>query len=192
MNQPFFLTLTQPSWNGYLLLFSPKKQLPRHNGLVVVNMLVDVLIFCNHACAAVANFCTARHERKDCFGCIKWKDAKNYGVEDESPLLFILAVTPPPFQFSRQVPQLFPKWASQYFHGFVKTQRLPNQTEMFEPSIVRSFIHVFARWHCNLKGLSQDGGPADFSKNLNASLFNNDLLNDEPNFGQIHLARQYF
>jgi hypothetical protein len=45
--------------------------------------------------------------------------------------------------FSRQVPQLFPKWASQYFHGYVKTQRLPNQTKMFEPSIVRSFIHVF-------------------------------------------------
>ncbi len=31
---------------------------------------------------------------------------------------------------------------------------------------------------------------ADFSKNLLASLFNDDLLN-EPNFGRIHLAGQY-
>jgi hypothetical protein len=46
--------------------------------------------------------------------------------------------------FHRKVPQLFLKWAPQYFHVDVKTQRLPNQTKMFEPSIVRSFIHVFA------------------------------------------------
>ncbi len=48
-----------------------------------------------------------------------------------------------PFNFHRKVPQLFLKWAPQYFHVDVKTQRLPNQTKMFEPSIVRSFIHVF-------------------------------------------------
>jgi hypothetical protein len=45
-------------------------------------------------------------------------------------------------------------------------------------------------WHCNLKGLSQHGGWADFYKNLRASLFNDDLSN-EPYFGQIHLAGQY-
>jgi hypothetical protein len=40
------------------------------------------------------------------------------------------------------------------------------------------------------KGLSQDGGRADFSKNLRASIFNKGLSN-EPNFGRIHLAGQY-
>jgi hypothetical protein len=29
-------------------------------------------------------------------------------------------------------------------------------------------------WHCNLKGLSQRGGRADFSKNLRTSLFYDD------------------
>jgi hypothetical protein len=43
------------------------------------------------------------------------------------------------------------------------------------------------RWRYNLTGLSQDGGRADFSKNLRASLFNAGLSN-EPNFGRIHLA----
>ncbi len=41
------------------------------------------------------------------------------------------------------------------------------------------------------KGLSQDGGRVDFSKNLSCSLFNDDLLN-EPNFGRIYLARSTF
>ncbi len=42
----------------------------------------------------------------------------------------------------------------------------------------------------NLKGLSQDGGQADFSKNLRTSLFNKGLSN-EPNFGRIHLVGQH-
>jgi hypothetical protein len=46
------------------------------------------------------------------------------------------------------------------------------------------------RWHCNFKGLSQDKGWADFSRNLQASLFNDDL-SYEPNFGWIHLDGQY-
>ncbi len=46
------------------------------------------------------------------------------------------------------------------------------------------------RWCCNFKGLSQDGGRAEFSKNLRASLFNDDLWN-EPYLGRIHLAGQY-
>ncbi len=41
------------------------------------------------------------------------------------------------------------------------------------------------------KGLSQDGGRADFSTNLRASLCNKDLSNG-PNFGRIHVAVQYF
>ncbi len=38
--------------------------------------------------------------------------------------------------------------------------------------------------------LSQDGGWTDFSENLRASLFNDDLSN-EPNFSLIHLSGQY-
>jgi hypothetical protein len=38
-------------------------------------------------------------------------------------------------------------------------------------------------WRCNFKGLSEDGGRADFSKNFCASLYNEDL-SIEPNFGQ--------
>ncbi len=40
------------------------------------------------------------------------------------------------------------------------------------------------------KGLSQGGIREQFSKNLRASLFNEDLSN-EPNFGRIHLAGQW-
>jgi hypothetical protein len=47
------------------------------------------------------------------------------------------------------------------------------------------------RRRCNLKGLSPDGGLADFSKNLSASLFNDDLSSDRHHFGWIHLASQY-
>jgi hypothetical protein len=46
---------------------------------------------------------------------------------------------------------------------------------------------------CNFKGLSRHGGgggAGGFSKNLHASLFNDDLSN-EPNFGRVHLAGQY-
>jgi hypothetical protein len=39
----------------------------------------------------------------------------------------------------------------------------------------------------NLKGLLQDGGQAEFSKTLRASLFYKDLSNDTI-FSQIHLA----
>ncbi len=46
------------------------------------------------------------------------------------------------------------------------------------------------RWRCNFKGLSQHGGRADFSQNLRASIFNDDLSN-EPNFCRIHLGGQY-
>ncbi len=39
----------------------------------------------------------------------------------------------------------------------------------------------------NFKGLSQGGRRTDFSENLRASLFNDDLSN-EPNLSPIHLA----
>jgi hypothetical protein len=39
-------------------------------------------------------------------------------------------------------------------------------------------------------GLSQDGGRADFSKSLRASLFNK-YQSNEPNFSRIHLAGQF-
>jgi hypothetical protein len=42
-----------------------------------------------------------------------------------------------------------------------------------------------------LKGLSQDGGRVDFSKNLHATAFNKYLPSEPPNFGRIHLAGQY-
>ena len=45
-------------------------------------------------------------------------------------------------------------------------------------------------WSEIFKGLSQDGGQADFSKNLRTSLFNKGLSN-EPNFGRIHLVGQH-
>ncbi len=48
----------------------------------------------------------------------------------------------------------------------------------------------FARCRRVFKGLSQDGGLADFSENLRASLFN-DVLSKETSFSQIHLAVQY-
>ncbi len=40
------------------------------------------------------------------------------------------------------------------------------------------------------EGISQHGGPADFYRNLRASLFNKGLSN-EPSLGRIHLAGQY-
>ncbi len=40
------------------------------------------------------------------------------------------------------------------------------------------------------KGLSLDGGRADFAKKLRNASFNKDLSN-EPNFDRIHLAGQY-
>jgi hypothetical protein len=44
--------------------------------------------------------------------------------------------------------------------------------------------------HSYFKGLSEDGGGADFLKSLRDTSFNKDLSN-EPNFGRIHLAEQY-
>jgi hypothetical protein len=46
------------------------------------------------------------------------------------------------------------------------------------------------RWRRIFIGLSQDGGWANFSKNLLASFFNK-YLSNEPNFSRIHLAGQY-
>ncbi len=60
----------------------------------------------------------------------------------------------------------------------------------FHVTICFQIANSCTRWRCNFKGLSQHGGRADFSKNLRASLFNNDLSN-EPNICRNHLAGQY-
>ncbi len=66
-----------------------------------------------------------------------------------------------------------------------------NCTKVISQGLVRCLIaNYFTRLRCNFKGLSQDGGGADFSENLLASLFNDDLLN-EPNFSRIHITGQY-
>jgi hypothetical protein len=46
------------------------------------------------------------------------------------------------------------------------------------------------RWRSCVKGLSLDGGRADFLKSSRDASFNEDLLN-EPSLGWIHLAGQY-
>jgi hypothetical protein len=46
------------------------------------------------------------------------------------------------------------------------------------------------RWRGIFKGLSQDDGLAKFAKNLHASVFNEDLLNDT-SFIQVHLDGHY-
>ncbi len=51
-------------------------------------------------------------------------------------------------------------------------------------------ITVHIRWRGNFKGISHDGGWADFSEKLPRLSFNKDLSN-EPNFRRIHLAGQY-
>ncbi len=45
------------------------------------------------------------------------------------------------------------------------------------------------RWHCNFKGLSQDGGRPKLAENLLTSPINNELSNKT--FSLIHLAGQY-
>ncbi len=59
---------------------------------------------------------------------------------------------------------------------------------------LRSYLNLLHNWQLKyealscFKGLSLDGGRADFSKKPAATLsFNKDLSN-EPNFDQIHLA----
>jgi hypothetical protein len=47
-----------------------------------------------------------------------------------------------------------------------------------------------ARWRRIFKGLSKNGGWADFSKNLRVSLFYK-YLSNEPTFRRFHLAGQY-
>jgi hypothetical protein len=59
----------------------------------------------------------------------------------------------------------------------------PNSAMNFMPSLAFcvQIANIFTRWHCNFQGLSKDGGRADFSNNLRAPLFNEDLSN-KPNF----------
>ncbi len=80
-----------------------------------------------------------------------------------------------------------------YEYNGGSTKRMGKLSEMnFIPALAIRFriTNSCIRWRGIFKRLSQDGGRADFSKNLLASLFNKDL-SKEPNFGQIHLAGQY-
>jgi hypothetical protein len=62
---------------------------------------------------------------------------------------------------------------------------------MCPPLTIRILIaNSSRRWRGIFKELLQDGGRADFSKNLRASLLNKYLTN-EPSFSWIHLAGQY-
>jgi hypothetical protein len=65
-----------------------------------------------------------------------------------------------------------------------------------------NFHHRYLNWlpywqletrRCSntLKGSQRMGRRWIFLKNLRASLFNDDLWNNEPNFSKIHLAGQY-
>ncbi len=64
-------------------------------------------------------------------------------------------------------------------------------------NILRSYLNccTIENWKTmrrsnTLKGSRRMGGGRTFLKTFHASLFNEDLSN-EPNFGWIHLARQY-
>jgi len=65
-------------------------------------------------------------------------------------------------------------------------QRL--QTELCAPLAIRFRIaHCCTRWGRYFKGLAQHGERWDVSKNLRASLLNDDLSN-EPNFGWMKMG----
>ncbi len=65
-----------------------------------------------------------------------------------------------------------------------------SQDPGYTSRIRNTVANSFTRGRGIFKGLSQDGGWADFSKNLRASLLYKGL-SKEPNLGWIHLAGQY-
>ncbi len=66
---------------------------------------------------------------------------------------------------------------------FLYNVKQKGQLKLCAPLEIRVLIANYCgRWRRIFKGLSQDGGPADFSKNLRNLLFDKYLLN-EPNFG---------
>ncbi len=83
---------------------------------------------------------------------------------------------------------------TKFFHSaFVNSYTMQNQ------KCSRSGVHLsahlvieslIANYCTSWRWISQDGGWADFSKNLRDTSFYKDLSN-EPNFGLIHLAGQY-
>jgi hypothetical protein len=82
---------------------------------------------------------------------------------------------------------------SKYVHSGIANNCMLKrpQIQLCAPLAIRFRIaNRCTRWRRNFKGLSQNGGQADCSKNLRASLSNDDLSN-EPKFGRIHLAGQY-
>jgi hypothetical protein len=96
--------------------------------------------------------------------------------------------------------KLIPQLAiyTKFFHSaFVNSYTMQNQK--CSRSGVRLSVHMAIEslianycmsWRWIFKGLSQDGGQADFSKNLRDTSFYKDLSN-ESNFGLINLAGQY-
>jgi hypothetical protein len=52
-------------------------------------------------------------------------------------------------------------------------------------------LYECKRWRRIFKGFSQDGGQADFAKNICALPFNKDILNDD-NFSQVNADGQLF
>jgi hypothetical protein len=70
-------------------------------------------------------------------------------------------------------------WKSRH----TKMPPIPMALWIFIPALAICFqiANSCIKWRCNFKGLSQQRGRADFSKNLRASLSNGDQSN-EPNF----------
>jgi hypothetical protein len=79
-----------------------------------------------------------------------------------------------------------------------KFRRTPYLCPREQRALLAQYLHSFGRhrvagckrWRGIFKGPSKDGGRADFSKDLLASLFNK-YLSNKPNFRRIHLAGQY-
>jgi hypothetical protein len=87
---------------------------------------------------------------------------------------------------------------TEFFHSaFVNPYTMQNQkcsrsgVRLSAHLAIESLIANYCMsWRGIFKGLSQDGGLADFFKNLRYTSLYKDISN-EPNFGLIHLAGQY-
>ncbi len=106
----------------------------------------------------------------------------NYNGADHSPRLFQVK--------NDQLAIDFELFHRAFANPCTNQRRSQRGVRLNAQLIVRCLIAIYCvRWHCtgNFKGLSQNGRQADFSINLCASLYNDDLSN-EPYYGQIHLA----
>ncbi len=85
----------------------------------------------------------------------------------------------------RSIHRCFYKWKMKDNNNFFP-QAFANPCTMYKPRRSRRGVHLTA-----FKGSHRMGDGWNFSKNLSASLFNDDLSH-EPNFGRIHLAGQHW